>query len=156
MSPDLTLDFLRGLWRLNHAMERRSSRMYRTMGITAQQRMVLRLIAANPGISAGALAELLHIDRGTMSTMLGRLEERELVDRRRHSADARRTELELTSGGSRLANMEAVTIESAADSLVKETDDASIAQFLVLIERFSSLLESDGPNLSVPASENPF
>lgn len=138
-----TLDFLQVLWRLNHAMETRSSRMYRELGITGQQRMVMRYISANPGISAGNLAQLLHVDRGTMSTMLGRLEERGLVVRQRQIQDARKTETRLTAEGERLLTGDIVTVESAAERLLQESDPGAIVCSKVVIDRFAQLLEDD-------------
>ena len=64
------LDFLRRLWRLSHALERVSSRMKRRLGVTAQQRMILRCVGKYPGLPAGQLAELLHLDPGTISASL--------------------------------------------------------------------------------------
>jgi MarR family transcriptional regulator, organic hydroperoxide resistance regulator len=67
------LDFLQRLWRLNHALERLSSRMERQLGITAQQRLIIRCIGKYPGVGAGQLAALLHVDPGTVSAALNRL-----------------------------------------------------------------------------------
>jgi hypothetical protein len=58
------LGFLRSVWRLNHAVELRSARMEATLGISAQQRMMLRCLGAFPGITAGRLATVLHLDPG--------------------------------------------------------------------------------------------
>lgn len=139
-----SLDFLQVLWRLNHAMESRSSRMYRELGITAQQRMVMRYISDNPGISAGQLAKLLHVDRGTMSTMLGRLEDRGLASRRRHAQDARRSEIMLTTEGQIVLSKDVTTVESAADQLLQESAPDAIVFSKAVIGRFAQLLEDGG------------
>ena len=39
-----TLDFLRLLWELDHALQRRSKRMARALGLTGPQRLVLRIV----------------------------------------------------------------------------------------------------------------
>ena len=57
-----TLAFLQRLWRLNHAIERLSMRMDRSLGVTTQQRLLLRCIGRTPNATAGQLAKLLHVD----------------------------------------------------------------------------------------------
>lgn len=50
------LDFMRKVSALNHALERVSSHMERTLGVTAPQRLILRCVGKYPGITAGQLA----------------------------------------------------------------------------------------------------
>src|SRR5512147_2990729 len=92
-----TLDFLEHLWRLNHALERLSGRMTKVLGVTAQQRLVIRCIGKFPHITAGQLARLLHLDPGTVSATLRRLEAQGVLVRRRDRRDRRCVMLRLTS-----------------------------------------------------------
>lgn len=57
-------ELMRGLWRLNDALEQVSRRMEATSGVTAQQRMMLRWIAKYPGMTASQLAAQFHLDGG--------------------------------------------------------------------------------------------
>lgn len=101
------------LWRLEHAIESCSKQMARRIGITFQQRTVLRFVGRFPGITAGKLAETLHIDPGTLSSTLARLEARRLLQRRPDPKDRRRILLGLTRKGRALDVPEAGTVESA-------------------------------------------
>ena len=60
--PELTgtLHFMQLLWELHHNLQARSKRMESTHGVTGPQRLVLRLVARYPGMSAGELAALLE------------------------------------------------------------------------------------------------
>ena len=102
--PDLgpTLGFLALLWELNHSLEVRSSHMRSALGVTSQQRAILRIVGKFPRLSAGELSRLLRLDAGTVSATLTRLEDRGLVTRTRDSRDRRRVELGLTAAGRRL------------------------------------------------------
>jgi DNA-binding MarR family transcriptional regulator len=93
------LAFLGRLWRLNHALERLSARMDRSLGVTAQQRFIIRCVGKYPGITAGALARVLHLDPGTVTAALHRLEAKGHVERRRDDRDRRRVTLGLTRAG---------------------------------------------------------
>ncbi|MFN9808356.1 MAG: MarR family transcriptional regulator [Deltaproteobacteria bacterium] len=75
------LDLMRLLLHVGHGLERLSLRMESRLGVTAQQRLVLRLIGRHPGITPGRLAERLHLDPGTISAIVRRLEAKKLVRR---------------------------------------------------------------------------
>jgi MarR family transcriptional regulator, organic hydroperoxide resistance regulator len=109
------LDFLQILWRLDRALERVSHSMERRFGITAQQRFMLRCIGKYPGMTLGQLASLLHVDPGTASAAVKRLEDKRLVERRRDPRDRRRLRLGLTSQGRKLDTPTVYTIEHAVE-----------------------------------------
>ena len=51
----------------------RQKRMEQRSGVTGPQRLVLRVVGLFPGISAGALARLLHVHPSTLTGVLHRL-----------------------------------------------------------------------------------
>lgn len=122
-TPELgpALDFLQRLWRLNHSLEQLSARMERRLGLTAQQRLMLRCIGKVRGISAGQLAAVLHVDPGTVSSTLRRLEAKGLVLRARDPADQRRVTLRLSAAGVRLNTPTEGTVEDAVEQILRET-----------------------------------
>jgi DNA-binding MarR family transcriptional regulator len=140
-----SLAFLQCLWRTSHAIERRSRRMERTLGVTAPQRLVLRLLGRFPGITAGQLARSLHVDPGTLSASLRRLEARGLIERRRDPLDSRRVTVGLTRQGRELDVPRQNTIEAAADALLAGTSPRDLAATVRVLDRFSELLASDEP-----------
>lgn len=113
------LEFLQHVWELNHALEKLSSQMERTLGVTAQQRLILRCIGAYPGIAPGRLATLLHLDPGTISATLSRLEKKAFLVRRPDQADRRRVSLVLTAKGRRLDRPARGTVEIGVEQLLR-------------------------------------
>jgi MarR family transcriptional regulator, organic hydroperoxide resistance regulator len=140
-----SLAFLQCLWRTSHALERRSRRMERTLGVTAPQRLVLRLLGRFPGITAGQLARSLHVDPGTLSASLRRLEGRGLIERRRDPLDSRRVTVGLTRQGRELDVPRQGTIEAAADALLASTSPRDLAAAVRVLDRFAEILGSDDP-----------
>jgi MarR family transcriptional regulator, organic hydroperoxide resistance regulator len=136
-----TLEFLRRLWQLNHALERRSSQMQTELGITAQQRMVLRCLGWFGPVHAGQLADLLHLDPGTLSATLRRLEERGLVRRGRDETDSRKVRIALTEAGHALDVPTPRTVESAVERLLECTPADEIVRVQRVLEQFAQLLE---------------
>jgi DNA-binding MarR family transcriptional regulator len=138
-----SLEFLQCLWRTSHALERRSRRMEKTLGVTAPQRLVLRFLGRFPGVTAGQLARALHVDPGTLSASLRRLESRGLIERRRDPADSRRVTIGLTRQGRALDVPRPGPIESAADALLATASARDLAAAARVLDRFSELLSRD-------------
>ena len=74
-------------------------RALKGLGITPAQFSVLRVIAANPGISQVRVAEALAIERARLVQMIDSLEAAGHVERTRSVVDRRSHALRLTEGG---------------------------------------------------------
>lgn len=145
MSDDVSLgrdlDFLKHLWRLNHALERRSAAMEQEHGVTAQQRLMIRCIGKFPGVTAGRLAEILHVDPSTTSTALRRLREKGLVATRRDPTDSRRAFIGLTEKGRSIDALRTGTVEAAVGILLGESSSAEVGAVERVLARLTELLE---------------
>jgi DNA-binding MarR family transcriptional regulator len=108
-----TLRFMQLLWALAHALDARSKRMQREIGITGLQRLVVRIVGRNPGIAAGELAGVLHVHPSTLTGVLARLEERRLVERSVDADDGRRIRLSLLPRGRDVDQAHSGTVEAA-------------------------------------------
>ncbi len=138
LSP--ALDFLQRLWKLNHALEKLSNQMERHLGVTAPQRMIVRCIGKYPSITPSQLAALLHLDPGTISATLSRLEDKGFVSRRRDTNDKRRVFLNLTVKGKRLDTPSAGTVESGMERLLAGAPPRDIAVARKLFEQLTGVL----------------
>jgi DNA-binding MarR family transcriptional regulator len=134
------LDFLQRLWQLNHALEKVSSRMEKRLGVTAQQRLILRCVGKYPGMTAGQLASLLHVDPGTVSASLSRLEGKGLLERRRDPRDKRRASLGLTAKGRALDHAAAGTVERAVERLLHGANADELASMVKIVDQLTGLL----------------
>lgn len=135
-----TLEFMRIFWRLNHALERLSRRMEAAWGVTAQQRLIIRCVGKYPGMTASQLARQFHLDAGTVSQALARLERKGLLERRRAHRDRRRLTLGLTAAGRAIDGM-AGTLEHAVDSLLLAASPEDVVCTRRVLEGLTDLLE---------------
>lgn len=127
------LDMLAEVWALNHAIERASTRMEARLGVTAQQRLLIRLVGRHGSLTAGALAQLLCVDASTVSTSVKRLEKRKMVRRRKDPSDGRKTVIELLPAGRLVDRKEQASVEAALEVQLSATAAARVAivrQFL--------------------------
>jgi DNA-binding MarR family transcriptional regulator len=106
------IEFMRLLWAVDHGLSASSKQMDAQFGVTGPQRLVIRIVARHPGISAGRLAELLHVHPSTLTGILGRLVERNVLTRKADPGDARRALFSLTAQGKKLDEVRTGTAEA--------------------------------------------
>lgn len=116
------LDFMRILWAMDHGLQRRSKRMEVEIGVTGMQRVVIRLIGRFPAVTAGRLAELVHVHPSTLTGVLKRLVDRGYVDRERDRSDARVARFALTAEGGKIDGSQAGTVEAAVRRALARLD----------------------------------
>ena len=120
------LDFMRLLWAMDHDLQRRSKRMEVEIGVTGLQRIAIRLIGRFPRVTAGRLAELVHVHPSTLTGVLKRLVDRGYVARDRDAADARVAHFSLTADGAKIDGSHAGTVEAAVRRALARVSPAKI------------------------------
>jgi DNA-binding MarR family transcriptional regulator len=107
-----TLAFMRLLWAVDHRLRSLSRQMHTRIGMTGPQRLVLRIVGRSRTITPSQLAELLHLDRGTLSGIVERLTAQGLLLRKPHPQDGRSVLLQLSARGRALDRETAGTVEA--------------------------------------------
>lgn len=146
-----TIDFLRLVWAVDHALQRRSKSMAVTLGITGPQRLVIRLIGRFPSIHAKQLAEILHLHASSLTAVLKRLERRHFVRRWPDERDRRRWLLGLTRRGQALNRDAPESIESAVLRTLRSSAASEVRGARVVLDRLAREL---GADVSVKASRS--
>jgi DNA-binding MarR family transcriptional regulator len=126
---------------VDHALEQASKRMLASKGVTAQQRMVLRFLGKYPGITHGVLAQILHVDAGTLTITLKRLVDRGLVLRQRAANDRRKLRLELSASGRRMDRPASGTVEAAVERALRASKRSEIMATRRFLRRLVRLLD---------------
>jgi DNA-binding MarR family transcriptional regulator len=122
-----TLQFMRRLWELVHALAVRSKRMGRTLGVTGPQRLVIRVVGQAPGATASEISDILGLHPSTLTGVLARLENQGLLQRRVDTADRRRARFRLTPAGRRIDRERKGTVEAAVRRAIGRADPRMIA-----------------------------
>ena len=118
-------DVLVGLRRIIRATEVQSKRIAKTCGLTIPQIMVLRSIGKLGDVTLKRVSAEVSLSQATVSTILNRLEQRELIVRVRSTQDKRTVNARLTQRG--------MDILQTVPALFHER----------FIERFAELTEQD-------------
>jgi len=129
-----SLDFLRTIWALDHALHARSKAMAKKGGLTGPQRLALRIIGSFPSISSGELSRVLHVHPSTLTGVLQRLESAGYIARTRDDEDGRRALFVVTKQGEKHAVPVDFSVEGAVKKVLKRSSasDLDIAQRVIL------------------------
>lgn len=138
------IDFLRLIWAVDHALQRRSKAMAATLGITGPQRLVIRIIGRFPSIHARQLADILHLHPSSLTALLKRLEGRALVRRWPDERDRRRWLLGLTRQGQALNRETPGTIEAAVQRMLKATPRDELDVTRAVLDKLTRELDGRG------------
>jgi MarR family transcriptional regulator, organic hydroperoxide resistance regulator len=129
------LEFMRLLWAVDHELQSTSKWMEARLGVTGPQRLVIRMIGCFPGISAGALADLLHVHPSTLTGVLRRLDDRGAIRRTTDPRDSRRALFWLTARGRRIDRLRSGTVEAAITRALAHASSRSLAAVRGALER---------------------
>ena len=143
------IDFLRLIWSVDHALQRRSKAMAATLGITGPRRLVIRIIGRFPSIHAKQLADILHLHPSSLTALLKRLERRHLVRRWPDERDRRRWLLGLTRQGQALNRETPGTIEAAVQRVLKTTTRENLDATRAVLGKLARELDGGGRSRAV-------
>jgi len=145
---DPVLDFMRLLWSVGHGLQSTSKRMETTFGITGPQRLVLRIVAERPGLSAGELAQIVHLHPSTITGILERLVRKGLLRRERDRQDSRRIRLHARAAATGFVAASTGTVESAVSRALARIPTHHVRHAREVLSAIAAALDHD----SVPAT----
>lgn len=85
--------------RVIRATDLQSKHLVKTTGLTTPQLLILQTIHSNNDLNIGQIARRISLSQATVTTIIDRLESRQLIARTRSSSDRRKVHLTLTDLG---------------------------------------------------------
>jgi MarR family transcriptional regulator, organic hydroperoxide resistance regulator len=145
-----TLGFLRSLWAVDHGLRSLSKQMQATIGLTGPQRLVLRMLGRLPPVMPSELADLLHLDRSTVSGVLERLVEQNLLVRRPHPEDGRSVLVALSARGKLLDRETPGTVEACVQRALSTLPRRDLDAAIRVLDAVARELASEGRHSAEP------
>jgi DNA-binding MarR family transcriptional regulator len=139
---DPTLDFMRLLWRIEHSLQSTSKLMASSLGITGPQRLVLKVVALQPGISAKQVAHIVRLHPSTITGILQRLARKGLLMRAPDPVDARRVRLRVEPAARRFTRASKGTVESAVERALRRVRTDKVHAAREVLAAIAAALES--------------
>ena len=103
-APQLLLDnqLCFALYRATRAVQRSYAPHLAELGLTYPQYLAMLVLWEEEPLTVGALGERLHLDSGTLTPLLKKMEAQGFVSRQRNAADERSVIVSVTSAGEAL------------------------------------------------------
>lgn len=102
MSSPIDIEVLSAMRRLIRATDLDAKKVARQTNLSTSQLLVMELLASIGELTVGGIGERVGLAQATVTSMVDRLEERELVARRRSDEDRRQVRVSLTAQGREL------------------------------------------------------
>jgi DNA-binding MarR family transcriptional regulator len=119
--------------------------MRSSLGVTGPQRLVIRIVSRFPGITAGHIAELLHVHPSTLTGILKRLEANGHLRRRSDPRDRRRAVLGITDKGRRIDSADTGTVERSVERVITRLPRAQVDGARAVLMELAAELSVIGP-----------
>ncbi len=125
------------------AMHRRAQAHFAQFGVTADQYVLLCLLADNGPMTQVALGEKAGSDANTITAMLGRLETKKLVLRKSHPEDGRARLVSLSRSGARFQKKLVASVEDLYARLDAAVPPRSRASFCHQLDDITRAMSAD-------------
>ena len=143
------------LRRLQRATEIHAKRLGRHSGLTPIQLLILHSIQVSEEGTLGSLARQVSVSQATLSTIIDRLESRQLLKRVRSQSDKRKGHLCLTEDGEAVIQAEPALLPSAFLERFGELADWEQHMLLASLQRVAGLFEEGHKPASILMDDEP-
>ena len=130
------------LRRVIRAIDLHSKHLSKTVGLTGPQLVILQQIGRTKGILARQIAKNVNLSPATVTSILDRLEARELVRRVRSSEDKRRVGLFLTETGEKLLIKAPQPLQDHFIEKFSALAEWEQSQLLSSVQRLASMMDA--------------
>jgi DNA-binding MarR family transcriptional regulator len=143
---------IQALRQITRAIDLDSRSLWHQFGLTAPQLAALLAISREQPITAGRLAQQLHLGQPTVSGILDRLERRAFVQRERGAEDRRSVLLRLTPAGQEVLSRAPSLLHGFCQQLAA-LEAWERTQILCSLQRVAAMMERSARSCLPPVAE---
>ncbi|NVJ62020.1 MAG: MarR family transcriptional regulator [Gammaproteobacteria bacterium] len=135
-------ELLISLRRIIRSIDLHSKKLNKESGMTGPQLLVLQEIAKLDGVTAKGIAKNINLSQGTITTILDRLESRQLIQRIRSTNDRRQISLHLTEEAIRLLEKAPKPLQDHFIDRFKQLEEWEQNLLLSSFSRVASMMDA--------------
>ena len=143
MSEAYWQDILVALRQIIRATDLHSKRMMKNCGLTIPQVMVLRAIDELQNVTVKRISNHVSLSQATVTTILNRLEQRNLAERRRSTNDKRVVNTVLTDAGREILSTAPTMLHEEFISQFESLPDWEKTQLLTSMQRVAFMMDAE-------------
>jgi DNA-binding MarR family transcriptional regulator len=122
-------------------VHRRLLELLKSTGLTIGQPKVLEFLSVHNGITQKELAAGCHIEAGSLTSLLNRMEDQGMIERRMLNGDRRTSHVFLTSYGEELSSAVKEAFSRLEDISLSGLSSQKREQFLLMFQQISKNLK---------------
>lgn len=153
-------EVLISLRRIIRAADLHSKHLVKIAGLTGPQLLLLQKIRDSGDATVGELAKAVNLSQATVTTIMDRLEKRELLYRQRSSVDKRKVYTYLTDEGHRLLRDAPTLLQEHFIRRFGDLQDWEQSQILSSLQRLAQMMDAEhidaSPYLDVGDLDRPY
>ena len=115
----------------------------KTSGLTGPQLLIMNEVAHTDGITASLIAQNVNLSPATVTNILDRIENRELVTRVRSQLDKRRVSLYLTERGKEILNKAPQPLQEHFIEKFSALEEWEQSLLLSSMQRIAAMMDAD-------------
>ncbi|WP_100644582.1 MarR family winged helix-turn-helix transcriptional regulator [Alteromonas facilis] len=136
-------ELLVALRRVIRAIDMRSKQLSRDVGLTGPQLLVMQNIGKQPGIMVRQVAENINLSPATVTSILDRLETKQLVQRVRSTEDKRKVGLFLTEAGQTILLDAPLPFQEHFINRFSQLKEWEQSQMVATMQRIASMMDAE-------------
>lgn len=141
-------EILVAIRRVMRAVDMRSKQLERKAGLTVPQWLILQALSASGEMQISELARRISLSHATVTSILNRMSDKGLVQRKRNSADRRAVRVSLTAEGNTTFEEAPELLQEAFVTRFRQLERWEQKLLTSAIERVASMMEADGLEVS--------
>lgn len=135
-------EVLVALRRVIRATDLQSRHLIKTTGLTAPQLLLLKAIQSREEVTIGELANDISLSQATVTSILDRLEKRELVYRRRSDNDKRKVHAYLTPNGQAILEHAPTPLQESFVHQFQRLQDWEQNMIIAALQRVAQMMDA--------------
>lgn len=136
-------DVLIELRRIIRATDLQSKRVVKSCGLTIPQVMVLRAIRSLGDVTVKRISDDVSLSQATVTTILNRLEDRQLVERMRSNSDRRIVNARLTEKGLHVLETVPPLLHESFIQRFENLDGTEQSDVLSALQRIATMMDAE-------------
>lgn len=133
-------EVLIALRRIIRATDLHSRHLSKTLGLTAPQLLIMQIISKAGATTSSAIAREVSLSQATVTSILDRLEKRELIERVRSEQDKRRINVSLTARGKELIKESPAPLQQQFSERFRKLPDWERNLILSALQRVAEMM----------------
>lgn len=124
------------------AIDLHSKRLEKESGLTGPQLLVMQQLAAHTELTAGVIAREISLSQPTVTSIIDRLERKELLKRERSRYDKRKVLLSITESGRASLEKAPTLLQDSFIRAFNQLEDWEQSQILSSLQRVSDMMNA--------------